>query len=283
MRLATIKIDGDECAGVVFPDGILPVKEVNALFNTRFPASLFNLINGDHVQELNKLIDRTAPSATIPIQEIRFVPPYRRPGKIWGVGLNYGEHATDLEESIPEQPASFMKPATTIIGHGDTIRLPAGSKGVTAEAELGVIVGKKCRKISREEASGFIFGYTCIIDMTDEDILKVNPRYLTRAKSFDTFFSFGPVILTPAEIPDISTLSIKTVVNGETRAENTVSNMTFDPLEIVGFHSHVMTLEPGDVFLTGTPGRWHLQDGDSVRCEISGFPALACPVEQDRE
>jgi 2-keto-4-pentenoate hydratase/2-oxohepta-3-ene-1,7-dioic acid hydratase in catechol pathway len=282
MKLATVKIDDYESAVIVLSNGILPLKEVNALFKTQFPLSLFELINGNHIQELKKLFDRSAPSAMIPFQDIQFAPPYRRPGKIWGIGLNYSEHASDLEVSIPEQPASFMKPATTIIGHGDTIKLPAGSTGVTAEAELGVIISKKCRNISREEAADCILGYTCIIDMTEEDILKVNPRYLTRAKSYDTFFSFGPVLLTPGEIPDISTLSIKTVVNGETRAENTVSNMTFDPLEIVSFHSHVMTLEPGDIFSTGTPGRWHLQDGDNVRCEITGFPALACPVERER-
>jgi 2-keto-4-pentenoate hydratase/2-oxohepta-3-ene-1,7-dioic acid hydratase in catechol pathway len=114
--------------------------------------------------------------------------------------------------------------------------------------------------------------------MTAEDILQENPRYLTRAKSFDTFFSFGPEVVTPDEIEDLAELPVATVLNTETHRKNTVSNMTFPPLWLVSFHSKVMTLLPGDIISTGTPGAAVIRDGDVVSCEIPGFETLTNPV-----
>ncbi len=281
MKLTTIKIDNSERVGIVTSDGIVLIRAMNSAYNTDFPTTFFELINSQFIPEIQKRFEENPLPHSHSVPDVSFAPPYRRPGKIWGIGLNYRDHADDIGESLPQQPASFMKPATTVIGYGDAIRIPAGSHGVTAEAELGVIMGRTCKNIAPEEALDYIFGYTCIIDMTEEDILKQNPRYLTRAKSFDTFFSFGPAVTTKDEVPEVSELIIRTVVNGDIRAENTVSNMTFDPFEIVSFHSNVMTLEPGDVFSTGTPGRWHIKTGDVVRCEISGFHPLECPVAAD--
>jgi 2-keto-4-pentenoate hydratase/2-oxohepta-3-ene-1,7-dioic acid hydratase in catechol pathway len=281
MRLASVYTDRGETAVILRPDGVIRVEQLNANWGSSFPTSLFELIAGGHVSTLAARLKMAEEAEAMPLDQISFCPPFRRPGKIWGIGLNYQEHARDLDEEVPTAPASFMKPATTIIGPGDPIRLPAQSQRVTAEAELAVIIGRRCREVAREEARDVIFGYTCVIDMTAEDILRLNPRYLTRAKSFDTFFSFGPVILTTDEVPDVQRLTVRTVVNGEVRAENTVSNMTFDPFELVSFHSHGMTLEPGDVISTGTPGAWPIRPGDAVRCEISGFPTLENPVEAD--
>lgn len=279
MRLASVHTDQGEVAAVLTPDGVVSVAQLNAAWGSRFPIHLFELITGDHASALAARLEAADGIQAIRLDQTAFGPPFRRPGKIWGIGLNYREHAHDLDEDVPAQPASFMKPATTVIGPGDTIRLPAQSHRVTAEAELGVIIGRRCRDVTREEAGDFIFGYTCVIDMTAEDILRLNPRYLTRAKSFDTFFSFGPAMLTTDEVPDVHRLTVRTIVNGEVRAENTVSNMTFDPCELVSFHAHDMTLEAGDVISTGTPGAWPIQPGDVVRCEISGFPALENPVQ----
>lgn len=287
MRVATIKIAGRDRAVVWRETGWVPINDINAAAHTHFPETLQGLIAADCRKELKSYLDsyRAHPdiSGAVIQEPVTFGPPLGRPGKIWGIGLNYGDHAADLDESTPEQPASFMKPATAVIGHGEAIRLPQLAGEVTAEAELGVIIGKRCHKISSNQAREVIFGFTPIIDMTALDILRQNPRYLTRAKSFDTFFSFGPVVITEDEIDDIMGLTVQTVVNGEIRASNTVSNMTFDPLELVRYHSHVMTLEPGDVISTGTPGAWVIHPGDVVCSVISGFKSLENPVVADRE
>jgi 2-keto-4-pentenoate hydratase/2-oxohepta-3-ene-1,7-dioic acid hydratase in catechol pathway len=210
---------------------------------------------------------------------LRYAPLYRTPPKIWGIGLNYVAHAEDLSETAPTLlPASFMKPSTTIIGHGDTIQIPRLSHRTTAEAELGVVVGKRCKNVPQDAWLDVVAGFTTIIDMTAEDILKQNPRYLTVSKSFDTFFSFGPQLVTPDEVEDIATLSVATLINGRVHAENTVDHMTFPPRDLVTFHSQVMTLLPGDVISTGTPGATPIADGDEITCVISGFEPLTNTV-----
>lgn len=281
MRFATIKLDGREQAAVLAKSGWIPITRINAGADTGFPETLGGLITADCRAEIESILARSDAPAALADEEVDFGPPMRRPGKIWGIGLNYGDHAADLDEKTPEQPASFMKPTTAVIGPGEAIRLPQLSREVTAEGELGVIIGKTCHKISQEEAREAIFGFTTIIDMTALDILQQNPRYLTRAKSFNTFFSFGPVVITADEIDDLDGLTVRTVVNGQVKAANTVSNMTFGPLELVRYHSHVMTLEPGDVISTGTPGAWVIQPGDVVRSEIDGFVSLENPVVRD--
>jgi 2-keto-4-pentenoate hydratase/2-oxohepta-3-ene-1,7-dioic acid hydratase in catechol pathway len=279
MRLASIRTHKGETAAVVLDEGALPVERLAAARQKPLPATLMELIAGGHLPAVASAMAEDPLPELIPHDKVAYGPPLQRPGKIWGIGLNYREHARDLDVSMPTHPASFMKPATAIIGFGEAICLPAESQRVTAEAELGVIIGRRCRNASGEEARQAIFGFTCVLDMTAEDILRQNPRFLTRAKSFDTFFSFGPVVLTADEVSDLRQLVVRTIVNEEVRAENTVSNMMFDPLELIRFHSQGMTLEPGDIISTGTPGAWPVQPGDVVRCEISGFPHLENRVQ----
>jgi 2-keto-4-pentenoate hydratase/2-oxohepta-3-ene-1,7-dioic acid hydratase in catechol pathway len=213
--------------------------------------------------------------ASLPEGGYRYAPLYRTPPKIWGIGLNYVAHARDLSENAPTgAPASFMKPATAIIGYGDSIKIPLLSERTTAEAELGLVIGKRCKDVPRERWLDVVAGFTTIIDMTAEDILRRNPRYLTMSKSFDTFFSFGPQLVTTDEIDDVFTLKVTTVINGGVHAENTVDHMTFPPDELIHYHSKVMTLTPGDVISTGTPGATPIQDGDEVECRIEGLETL---------
>jgi len=215
----------------------------------------------------------------IPLGDVEFAPPYRHPPKIWGIGLNYAEHASDLAEKAPDdEPASFMKPDTTVIGQGDAVEIPLQSERTTAEAELGIVIGRKCKDVERGNWLSVIAGFTPILDMTAEDILRKNPRFLTRAKSFDTFFSFGPELVTPDEIDDMMTLKVSTVLNGKVHGQNVVSNMTFPPDFLVSFFSHVMTLLPGDIISTGTPRAVPVRQGDVVECRIDGFSALVNPV-----
>ncbi len=127
-----------------------------------------------------------------PVSEVECAPLYRRPRKIWGIGLNYAEHAEDLDDVAPSDGlASFMRPDTAIIGPGEEIRLPGQSGWVTAEAELAVIVGRVAKDVPEREVPSVVAGFTTVLDMTAEDILRKNPRYLTRANGFDTFFSVG--------------------------------------------------------------------------------------------
>jgi 2-keto-4-pentenoate hydratase/2-oxohepta-3-ene-1,7-dioic acid hydratase in catechol pathway len=173
-----------------------------------------------------------------------------------------------------------MRPDTTIIGPGEEIGLPDQSSRVTAEAELAIVIGREAKDVPEEEAPSVVAGFTTVLDMTAEDILRRNPRYLTRAKSFDTFFSFGPHLVTPDEITDVGALEVFTLLNGEVRSANTVSNMVFSPWWLVSFHSKVMTLLPGDVISTGTPGAVEIRAGDLAECRISSFEPLSNPVRR---
>ncbi|WP_019121821.1 fumarylacetoacetate hydrolase family protein [Brevibacillus massiliensis] len=287
MRLATVKKEGIETAAIVAEHGVLTVDLANQKLNKNWPSSLFEIIQSGKLAEINEWYQNggrqeleTLKGELIPADRVEYGPLYRHPRKIWGIGLNYVEHAADLHEKAPNtEPASFMKPDTTIIGPGDTIEIPFQSDRTTAEAELGIIIGKECKNVSEADAPGVIAGFTAIIDMTAEDILQKNPRYLTRSKSFDTFFSFGPHLVTPDEVDEVLDLNVSTVINGRIHRKNVVSNMTFRPWYLVSFHSKVMKLLPGDIISTGTPGAVVIRDGDVVECQIDGFEKLVNPVK----
>ena len=276
MRLVTIRQGDTEEAAVVLPDGVVPVREFAGLSGEG--AGLLSLLESGRFYGLKEAYGRgEVRGETLP--RASRAPLYRRPRKIWGIGLNYVGHAGDLDEVSPwDEPASFMRPDTTIIGPDDEIVLPAQSDRVTAEGELALVIGREARDVPEEEAPSVVAGFTTVLDMTAEDILRRNPRYLTRSKSFDTFFSFGPELVTPDEIADVDALEVATVLNGEVRRSNTVSNMTFSPWWLVSFHSRVMTLLPGDVISTGTPGAVVIQEGDVAECRITGLEPLSNPV-----
>jgi 2-keto-4-pentenoate hydratase/2-oxohepta-3-ene-1,7-dioic acid hydratase in catechol pathway len=210
---------------------------------------------------------------------LEYAPLYRHPRKIFGIGLNYKEHAGDLAEKTPQEiPASFFKPETSIAGYGDEVKIPLQSEKTTGEAELGVILGCDCENIERENWLDSVAGFTTVLDMTAEDILRLNPRYLTHVKSFETFFSFGPHLVTPDEIGDVSGLKVQTVLNGKVEAENIVANMTFPPDFLVAFHSRVFKWQAGDILSTGTPRAAHIRHRDVLECRIDGFEPLKNPV-----
>lgn len=282
MRLATLKIGTTESAALRRGASYVPVWEINRCAGTDWPETIWGLIEGGRLGEMKDWLKwegraclAEAKLESIPVERAAFAPLYRSPRKIWGIGLNYVEHASDLDETAPSQaPASFMKPATTIIGHGDTIRIPRQSRRTTAEAELGIVFGMQCKDVPSRDWLSVVAGFTPLIDMTAEDILRRNPRYLTLSKSFDTFFSFGPELVTVDEVPNVSDLRVRTIHNDRLRAENMVRNMTFAPADLVAFHTAVMTMLPGDIIASGTPGAVSLADGDRVECRIDGFDPL---------
>lgn len=287
MRLTTLRLDDEEVAALVRPRGAVPLALLNDQVGTSWSTTIQDLLDRGELDALRRWVDTEGRMAAerldalaLPESSLVHAPLYRRPRKIWGIGLNYVEHAADLSETAPStEPASFLKPDTTIIGPGDAIRIPEQSQRTTAEAELGVIIGRTCRNVSEQDAAGYVAGFTTILDMTAEDILEHNPRYLTRSKSFDTFFSFGPELVTVDEVDDVDALEVCTALNGERRRTNVVSNMTFRPWWLVSFHSRVMTLLPGDVLSTGTPGAAVIRAGDVATCHIAGFRSLSNPVE----
>ena len=218
----------------------------------------------------------------VPLSEITPLLPYDVPPKIWCIGLNYRSHADDIQAVQPEEPGSFMKPASCMFQPGGEIVLPPPeiSNDVDAEGELGVIIGRHCRFVSPDHVGDVIFGYTTTIDLTALDVLRKNPRYLTRAKSIDTFFSFGPVIVTADEIKDVDSLEVITEHNGETCSRDFVRNMRTRPFELVRYHSDFMTLEPGDLISTGCPKGARIRAGDQVRARIEGVGTLSARVTQ---
>lgn len=226
---------------------------------------------------LPEIDDATA--TRVPASDLTFGMPLAEFGKLWGIGLNYEEHAGDLDEDRPEEPASFMKPGTAVTGPGGPIRLPPRSRSdrVTAEAELAVVIGRQCKNVDAD-VDDVIAGYLPVIDMTAEDVLQRNPRFLTRAKSFDTFIVVGSAIAVPEGDLDLDDLTVRTVVDDEVAAENEIRNMLFPPHEIVSFHSDVATLEPGDVFSTGTPGAEPIEPGNHVRAEVDSIGSVDAPV-----
>ena len=235
---------------------------------------------------------RSAPDELFaPAGGLTFSAPYRRPRKIWGIGLNYMAHAADLSESVPGEPASFIKGDHTIVGPDGPIVLPprALSERVTAEAELGLIIGRTCRNVTEDEALDYVWGVTTILDQTAEDILARNPRFLTRCKNFPTFFNFGPDLISLDEvrdhIPSLDDIEVTTARNDDTFRVNTVANMTFGLAHLVSFHSQVMPLFPGDIISTGTPGALVVNPGDVIECRIPGIGHLTNRVvanEADR-
>lgn len=274
MRLMTFRYAGQHHAGVLTPDGLAPVLEINAKHDLRIPNNLLEIIQND-IREIP--VRKVRP---IPLTDIEPRLPYAIPPKIWCIGLNYKSHAEDIAAVQPEEPGSFMKPASSMFQPGGPILLPPPevSSDVDAEGELAVIIGKSCRFVPVEKARNVIYGFTTTLDLTALDVLKKNTRYLTRAKSIDTFFSFGPVIVTADEVPEIDDLEVITEQNGTVWSRDFVRNMKHRPLSLVSFHSEFFTLRPGDIISTGCPKGARIKAGDHVRARIDGVGTLDANV-----
>jgi 2-keto-4-pentenoate hydratase/2-oxohepta-3-ene-1,7-dioic acid hydratase in catechol pathway len=285
MRLATIKLNNAEVAGIVTSKGIYPIAKLNEVKGTEWKTEMMQLIQAQEIPQLTAWYNAggkeelEAMEGVVPMDEVVYAPLYRNPKRIFGIGLNYVDHAGDIGAAAPTGfPGSFFKMADTLIGPADEIQLPMlkEAQRTTAEAELGVIMGKDCRDVSEENWQDAIVGYTTVLDMTEESILKGNdyvsgnPRYLCIVKNFPTFFSFGPQLVTPDEVPDVLALEVQSVLNGEVYAKNVVNNMTHRPARLVSLHSSIQGWYAGDILSTGTPRAFPLEDGDMAECRIYG-------------
>jgi 2-keto-4-pentenoate hydratase/2-oxohepta-3-ene-1,7-dioic acid hydratase in catechol pathway len=208
-------------------------------------------------------------------EEVMGEPVYLPPcdcSKIICVGLNYRDHIREMKHDMPAEPVIFLKPPTAVVGHGGEIVIPHGARRVDYEAELAIVIGKKAKCVPVSEAKEYIFGYTCLNDVTEREIQKRDGQW-TRAKGFDTFAPVGPCIETEL---DPENLDISLTVNGTEHQHSNTSNFIFRIDEIVSFVSGVMTLFPGDIISTGTPsGIGPLFPGDTVTVSIEGIGELA--------
>jgi 2-keto-4-pentenoate hydratase/2-oxohepta-3-ene-1,7-dioic acid hydratase in catechol pathway len=200
------------------------------------------------------------------------------PSKIVCVGRNYAAHAKELGNEVPAEPLLFLKPPSSIIGDGASIRLPRVSKQVEYEGEIGIVIGRRLRRADADEARAAIAGIVAANDVTARDLQRSDSQW-TRAKGFDTFCALGSVGKVPA---DLTSLTMTTRVNGQLRQEGRASDMVFSIPSLVAYISGVMTLEENDLILTGTPdGVGTLAPGDVVEVEIAGVSRVSNPVTDD--
>jgi 2,4-diketo-3-deoxy-L-fuconate hydrolase len=239
-------------------------------------------------KRLQQVIDDQTDHAnleTVPLDSVRVLAPLR-PGKIICVGLNYMDHCREQKIDPPDRPTLFAKFPTSVIGPGEEIRWPADfSDQVDYEAELAVVMGRTARGVSDARALDYVFGFTVANDVSARDVQFSDKQWI-RGKSADTFCPLGPLVVTRDEIADPQALPIKCRVNGVTLQDSSTREMIFPVARIVSFISRAITLEPGDVILTGTPDgvgvfrdpKVFLKPGDKVEVEIDGLGILTNPV-----
>lgn len=211
------------------------------------------------------------------LDEVRLLSPVIPRSKVVCVGKNYRDHAAEMDSEVPSEPLLFIKPNTSVIGPDDPIVLPNWSHHVDHEAELAVVIKTLAKNVAVEDVDDVIFGYTVANDVTARDIQKKDGQW-TRAKGFDTSCPLGPWIVVDPEL-NIDDLRVTASVDGDLRQSESTSKMIFPVRELVSFISHVFTLLPGDVILTGTPaGVGPIQPGDRVDVAVSGIGTLSNPV-----
>jgi 2-keto-4-pentenoate hydratase/2-oxohepta-3-ene-1,7-dioic acid hydratase in catechol pathway len=237
---------------------------------------VYGVITGDKVELITGLPwpDISDPVAALNLADVKILAPVI-PSKVVCVGKNYADHAKEMGGEVPAEPVIFIKPNTTVIGEGDYIVLPPQSVNVHHEAELAIVIGALAKNVELDRADEVIFGYTCANDVTARDLQNSDGQW-TRSKSFDTFCPLGPWIETDLDPQD---LAISCSVNGEIRQDANTSDLVRSAREMVSWISHMMTLLPGDVILTGTPaGVSQIVNGDSVTVTIADIGTLTNPV-----
>jgi len=243
------------------------MKLVRFLHNSKEGSGIYE---DGFIHEVDNLFCRKRTGVTLDFKDVSLLSP-SMPSKIICGGLNYKDHAAEMKMPLPHEPIIFMKPQTAVLEPGGIIRYPSISRQLEYEAELALVIGKKARNVSVEDAPGYILGYTCFNDVTARDLQKMDGQW-TRAKSFDTFAPFGPWIETEL---DPGNVTVEAYLNGELKQSSSTANMVFSAYTLLSFVSQVMTLLPGDVIATGTPpGIGPMQAGDEIEVRISGIGSL---------
>jgi 2-keto-4-pentenoate hydratase/2-oxohepta-3-ene-1,7-dioic acid hydratase in catechol pathway len=283
MRIGTYVADGDDRACAIVGEEIVDLADAAAGLPPTTAAIL--ALGPEGLAAVQAAVD--SGRGRRPLGDLRLTAPVR-PQKFFGIGLNYADHAAEANRELPKFPTVFAKMISCVNGPYDPIELPASSVQLDYEAELAIVIGKRCRHVSREDAPGVIGGYTIANDVSVRDWQRKTLQW-TLGKSFDTHGPLGPWIVTSDELPDPHNLGFRTTVNGDVRQQSNTSNMIFDCFDLVAEISTACTLEPGDVIATGTssgvaaffdPPRW-LVAGDVVRIEFDGIGAIENRVVEE--
>jgi 2-keto-4-pentenoate hydratase/2-oxohepta-3-ene-1,7-dioic acid hydratase in catechol pathway len=275
MKLATFEIDGREKIGAVVD------AEIVEFSGDGFPSTMISLIEGwPRFKDKAEKLAREGKTRHR-VKDVHLLAPVPRPQKILAIGLNYADHIAESGAATPERQIWFSKLPNAVHGPYDPIQMPKASNAIDYEAELVFVIGKRCRHVTKEKAPEVIFGYAAGNDVSVRDWQFHTAQWIV-GKSFDTHAPFGPWIVTADEIGDPHALGIRCLVNGETRQNSNTKNLVFDCFDQISYLSRAMTLMPGDIVFTGTPGGVGqsmkppklLKAGDTVRVEIDKIGAL---------
>jgi 2-keto-4-pentenoate hydratase/2-oxohepta-3-ene-1,7-dioic acid hydratase in catechol pathway len=278
MRLLRVGLPGEEKPAVLDSRGV--VRDASGLVE-EVDARL--LADRDRLDALRDAVPKLPPVSA----EVRAGPPIARPGKIVGIGLNYLDHAAEAGLPLPAEPVVFLKASSSVVGPTDPIRLPRGSTAADWEVELGVVLGGRVQDGADQAAiRGAIAGYVAVNDVTERDFASRGPTW-AKGKCCDTFCPVGPWLVTPDEVGDPQELDLRLWTNGVPRQVSSTRHMATPVVELLAFLATLMTLEPGDLVLTGTPGgvaaglpepRPYLRPGDVVELEVQGLGRHRSPV-----
>jgi 2-keto-4-pentenoate hydratase/2-oxohepta-3-ene-1,7-dioic acid hydratase in catechol pathway len=276
MQIVRYATGGSTAYGILADDGIAPVTGSPVA-----PVTFEKLTNDSYLELLRNRVERA--TDRIDPDGVRFLSPVDTPGKIVCVGLNYHDHAEEQDEEVPERPLLFAKAPTTVTNPGDPIVHPTAVEEVDYEVELGVVIGRDASNVSASDARDYVAGYTVVNDVSARDAQFEDGQFF-RGKSYDTFSPMGPTLV--ADDFDPNSVDVSLRVNDETKQSSNTEEFIFDVDEVVSYISVAMTLRPGDVISTGTPGGVGifrdppelLEPGDNVVAEIEGIGSLENPV-----
>jgi len=284
MKLITYQSANGPKLGALSNDQVIDLCSVDS----NLPTTMMDLLAAGEAgmtQAAAAIANADSAAHTQPVDQVTLLPPVLRPGKVIALGRNYAAHAKEGGAEPPDYPMLFHKTATSLIGAGGTVIIPAGTERVDFEAELAVIIGKVCKNIEETDAFDYIAGYTVANDITARDWQRLTTQF-TAGKMVDTFGPLGPALVTKDEAPDPSNLRIKSILNGEVMQDGNTKMMIFSVPYLVSYISKISTLEPGDVILTGTPEGVgyarkppvYMKDGDVITIEIDGLGTLTNPL-----
>lgn len=290
MKLVTFNDQGNTRIGVLQKrDGQEKIIDLE-LADPQLPTDMIEFLQGgaETLQLAEKAVTSASAGAILDRSAVTLQAPVPRPGKIICLGVNYRDHAEESNASLPEYPIVFTKYANTVIGSGEAIVLPKVTDQVDYEAEFGVVIGRPARNVSEAEALDYVAGYVCFNDVSARDFQHRTSQW-TIGKTFDTFGPMGPALVTADEIPDPHNLNIQLRLGDEMMQSSNTRFLIFKVDFLIAYLSQVMTLEPGDLIATGTPGgvgaarqpQRFLRPGDVVSMEIEGVGVLENPVVAD--
>lgn len=288
LKIAYFRVGSFVDWGVVIGEYVCDRQYLSSLCGFELPKDLIQFLScSELVGNVSSVLSNIDINYCVSVSYVKLLPPVPKPSKMVFVGLNYLDHAKEVGLEVPKEPVIFLKPPSALIGPYDDIVLPKRSKKVDYEGELAVVIGRRCKKVSKEEALNYVAGYMVMNDVSARDVQKALGQW-DKAKGFDTFAPCGPWLVTSDEVGDPNNLRIVTKVNEEVMQDSGTWNMIFKVADIIQDISEVMTLEPGDIISTGTPsgvgqsrGRF-LKPGDIVEVCIDRIGCIRNRVIEEK-